>query len=145
MSSPLDSIIAGNQLPSQTPVTGSQKELDKNAFLNLMVQQMQNQDPLNPMDNQAMLSQIAQFSSLEQMSNLNKNFVDSAAMSSFMEATRLLGKEVELLDPSSTADNPSTLTSLVQSVTHTANGPVLRLENGAVTGVEQILRVNEPS
>ncbi len=46
------------------------QEMDKNAFMNLLVTQMKYQDPLNPMDNQQMMAQLAQFSALEQMTNV---------------------------------------------------------------------------
>lgn len=46
------------------------QELDKDAFLNLLITQMKYQDPLNPMDNQEMMAQLAQFSALEQMTNI---------------------------------------------------------------------------
>jgi flagellar basal-body rod modification protein FlgD len=49
------------------------KTLGKDDFLKLMIVQMQNQDPLNPMDNTEQLAQQAQFSSLEQMQNVNTN------------------------------------------------------------------------
>lgn len=49
-------------------------ELDRDAFLQLLVMQMQNQDPLDPMDNTDMIAQLAQFSALEQMNNLNTSF-----------------------------------------------------------------------
>jgi hypothetical protein len=48
-------------------------ELDKNAFLNLLIAQLKNQDPLNPMKDQEFIAQLATFSSLEQMGNMNKN------------------------------------------------------------------------
>ncbi len=48
--------------------------LDKDAFLNLLVTQMQHQDPLEPTKNEDFLAQMAQFSSLEQMKNLNAGF-----------------------------------------------------------------------
>jgi flagellar basal-body rod modification protein FlgD len=46
--------------------------LDKNAFLKLLTTQLQNQDPLNPTDSTAFTAQLAQFSSLEQLSNVNE-------------------------------------------------------------------------
>ncbi|WP_069997456.1 flagellar hook assembly protein FlgD [Cellulosilyticum sp. I15G10I2] len=48
----------------------TKQELDKDAFMNLLVTQMKYQDPLNPMDNQQMMAQLAQFSALEQMTNV---------------------------------------------------------------------------
>lgn len=48
----------------------TQSALDKDAFMNLLVTQMKYQDPLNPMDNQEMMAQLAQFSALEQMTNV---------------------------------------------------------------------------
>ena len=44
--------------------------LDKDAFLKLMMVQLQNQDPLNPTDNTEYMNQMAQFSSVEQLSNI---------------------------------------------------------------------------
>lgn len=47
--------------------------LDKDAFLRLLTTQLSNQDPLNPMEDREFIAQLAQFSSLEQMQELNKN------------------------------------------------------------------------
>ncbi|MCL2456516.1 MAG: hypothetical protein FWD19_03085 [Defluviitaleaceae bacterium] len=49
-------------------------DLDKQAFLNLLIQQLRHQDPLNPMDDRDFIAQMAQFSALEQMTNLNATF-----------------------------------------------------------------------
>lgn len=63
-------------------------DLGKDAFLNLMVTQLQYQDPLNPANDQEFLAQMAQFTSLEQMQNLNKTQEMSQAYS-------LIGKVVQ--------------------------------------------------
>jgi len=47
-------------------------DLDKMAFLRLLTTQLANQDPLNPMEDREFIAQLAQFSALEQMQNLNK-------------------------------------------------------------------------
>ena len=49
-------------------------DLDRDAFMKLLVTQLRSQDPLNPMEDREFISQMAQFSSLEQMQNLNESF-----------------------------------------------------------------------
>ena len=53
--------------------------MGKDAFLHLLVNQLRNQDPLNPVNDKEFLAQMAQFSSLEQMQNLNKSFEEGFA------------------------------------------------------------------
>lgn len=75
-------------------------EMGKNEFLQLLVTQMQNQDPMEPMDNAAMTAQLAQFSSLEQMQNLNAQFEGFQQSSAVAMSLMNSGKPVvlELLD-----------------------------------------------
>lgn len=71
-------IVGGAGIPQQKPKVYSDG-LDKDAFLNLMVTQLRNQNPLEPMDNTQFISQMAQFSALEQAQNSNKTIkMDSA-------------------------------------------------------------------
>ena len=65
-----DSISNGSAIES------SADTLDKNEFLMLFVTQLQNQDPLSPMDNAELAAQTAQFASLEQLQYLNENIVN---------------------------------------------------------------------
>lgn len=53
-------------------------DLDKDAFLRLLTTQLSHQDPLNPMEDREFIAQLAQFSALEQMQNLNENVQDMA-------------------------------------------------------------------
>ncbi|HSO59532.1 MAG TPA: flagellar hook assembly protein FlgD [Desulfobacterales bacterium] len=53
-------------------IAAKSKSLDKDAFLRLLTTQLQNQDPLNPTDSTEFTAQLAQFSSLEQLSNVNE-------------------------------------------------------------------------
>lgn len=74
-----------------------ESDLGKDAFLQLLVTQMQYQDPLNPVDNTEMIAQLAQFSSLEQMQNLNTGFNTLSGnidQLNFLSASNMLGKDV---------------------------------------------------
>lgn len=64
--------VTGTASSTSTTATSSAKNaLGKDAFLKMLIAQLQNQDPLNPMDGTAFVAQMAQFSALEQMQNLN--------------------------------------------------------------------------
>ena len=59
---------------SKEKIVGTRNnDLDKDAFLRLLTTQLANQDPLNPIEDREFIAQLAQFSSLEQMQNLNKS------------------------------------------------------------------------
>jgi flagellar basal-body rod modification protein FlgD len=62
-------------------------------FLNLLVQQLQNQDPLNPLDSANFTAQLAQFSSLDQLVQINQRLADTSQAGRF-DAVSFLGREV---------------------------------------------------
>ncbi|MDD5790871.1 MAG: flagellar hook assembly protein FlgD [Spirochaetia bacterium] len=71
-------------------------ELGKDDFLKILIAQLSNQDPTSPLENTEFIAQMAQFSSLEQMTNMSQNFEKLAGMINSSEAQSLLGKTVEL-------------------------------------------------
>lgn len=72
-----------------TQIVKPGNDMDKNAFLRILTAELANQDPSNPQDSTQYVAQMAQFSSLEQMSNLNSTM-------SFMGASSIVGKYVGL-------------------------------------------------
>ena len=64
---PIGDLIAQYEGRDSVKVEESQSDVDKQMFLRLLVAQIQNQDPLNPADSMEYVSQLSQFSSLEQM------------------------------------------------------------------------------
>jgi len=77
-------------------------------FLTLFTTQLKNQDPLDPVKNEAFVAQLAQFSQLEATTNMSQSlstFVDSMSSSQMMSGANLIGKKV------SVADGPAQLTS----------------------------------
>ncbi len=103
-----------------TSETSKNSDLDKNAFLRLLMTQLQYQDPLNPMDNTEFVSQMAQFTSLEQMQNLNSTMTSSQAFS-------VIGRTVYAMSQNELGGYDETY-GIVESVTIKSDGtPYLKI------------------
>lgn len=101
------------------PATVAGKTLGMNDFLRLLVTQLQNQDPLNPLDQNQFLSQTAQFTSVEQLQQINQALADlktSTTSSGMTQAASLLGKTVTVVGQDFVYDgsNPPDLPFTVQ-------------------------------
>lgn len=94
---------------AKTNSTESKNNLDKDAFLQLLVAQMQYQDPLEPTSNTEYMTQLAQFSSVEELQNINKTFTGNRALN-------LAGQYV-ILNVPDTAGNINQISGLVDYVT----------------------------
>jgi len=97
-----------------SPLAGSSSTqgLDKDAFMRLLVTQLQNQDPLEPTQNQDFIAQLATFSSLEQLEELNSNTIagialsqSNALLSQLTQSSALIGKSVSWTDPQTGASS----------------------------------------
>ncbi|MBQ9565146.1 MAG: flagellar hook assembly protein FlgD [Synergistaceae bacterium] len=78
---------------SSTAISDATNDLGKDAFLKLLIAELSNQDPLNPMEDREFISQMATFSSLEQMQNMNKTLEGMAEANKF-SAVSYIGKAV---------------------------------------------------
>ena len=76
--------------------TASASELQMD-FMKLLVTQLQNQNPLEPMDNQDMAAQLAQFSQLQQLENMNSSFGQVLRAVEKEYASSLIGKDVSFV------------------------------------------------
>jgi flagellar basal-body rod modification protein FlgD len=107
----------------------SKNQLGKDAFLKLLTTQLQHQDPLNPMEDSEFMGQMAQFSTLEQITNMagaNTAMADNLA---FSKSVSLIGRTVTYLD----ADKQPK-TGKVDRVTTTDGKPALTV--GGIDGVD---------
>jgi flagellar basal-body rod modification protein FlgD len=92
----------------------------KQTFLQLLVTQLKNQDPLNPQDSSQFVSQLAQFSSLEQMATMN------ASMETVLETsvTNLIGKTATVADNTTSSGYT---TGVIEGIQYYADGPALKI------------------
>lgn len=84
---------------NQTQTSSTTKTLGKDDFLKLFVTQLRYQNPLNPLDNNEFTAQLAQFSSLEQLSNMNSQLHDLLLFQNSLQNTltsNLIGKQVKI-------------------------------------------------
>jgi flagellar basal-body rod modification protein FlgD len=75
------------------------KALGKDSFLKLLVTQLKHQDPTKPMEDREFIAQMAQFSSLEQITNLNKEIRSLLKSSESSMAYGILGKRIDSYNP----------------------------------------------
>ena len=91
----------GSTSDSVLTTSTSNTALDKAAFLKLLVTQLEYQDPLNPMENTEFVAQLAQFSSLEQLWNVNESLESDSMISQSIHnslVSSFIGKEVRAID-----------------------------------------------
>jgi len=115
------------------PTHQPQQSLGKDDFLKILITQLSYQDPTSPMEDKQFIAQMAQFSTLEQMTAMASDFSKLTAMLMGNEASSALGKNVELME------GERLVQGVIQAVTRGGTPQVL--VNGNFYDWDQVLKV----
>ncbi|AIE59658.1 flagellar hook assembly protein FlgD [Bacillus methanolicus] len=140
MTNTIDTSLMLSNNQQNTRKTGT-NILGKDDFLKILITQLQNQDPLNPMQDKDFIAQMAQFSTLEQMTNIEKsleNFLKSQEQNYMLQASMLIGKTVTFLD-----SNNEEKTAVVKSVSFKDGKTLFQLNNNENSSIasSQIIKI----
>ncbi len=92
-----NSLLSDLSIAKKTEEDPKSNELGQSAFLELMITQLENQDPLSPQENTEFIAQLAQFSSVESLDKLNNNFdsfTNNFVANQALQASTLVGRSV---------------------------------------------------
>ncbi len=126
---------SNNSTESSITTRDTSSTLDKYAFLTLLIEQLKNQDPMNPQDSTEFIAQMSQFSILEQITNLNKAMSELKTSQEMMEATGLLGLQVNV-----TTDD-GIVSGAVEKVTFSESG-ILIYVDGVGYDLENVTEIS---
>jgi len=118
--------------------TASDIQMD---YMTLLVTQLQHQDPLEPLDNNEMASQLAQFSQLQQLETMNSSFTKVLTSAERVYASSLIGKKISfsIETEQGTTDTQS---GTVEQVYNNVDGQVLLGVDGYIVSLDDITSVN---
>lgn len=121
-----------------TPLATSEEiDLDRDAFLKILITQLRYQDPMNPMEDKEFIAQMAQFSSLEQMQQMNQSLNTFLEGNFIYQASALIGKEVAV----KAGEGEETL-GVVKEISFTEEGPMVILEDGNEYPMQDIVGIS---
>jgi len=119
------------------------KELGKDEFLQILVTQLRNQDPMQPMQDKEFIAQMAQFSSLEQMVNMAKEV--TALKQSAGMATGLIGKQIEWYAENANSTEESVVQRGTVSSIIWTNGVQYAQVGEVAVPIDKIVSISAPS
>jgi flagellar basal-body rod modification protein FlgD len=131
----LDNVIGTTSTTSTQ--TSSSKALGKDEFMKLLLAQLKNQDPLKPMDGTDFAVQLAQFSSLEQLSNLNTELKAQSVTQmtlGYAQSVSMIGKEVVV-------NSGDTTTTGTVTAVHFRSNQILATVNGCEIPLSDIIEI----
>ncbi|NCC96242.1 MAG: flagellar hook assembly protein FlgD [Synergistales bacterium] len=120
--------------------------MDKDDFLQLYIEQLKNQDPMEPMDSNQMAAQFSQFSTVEQLINMNSTMEQMVSLQ-LGNAVGYIGFEVTY-SSSSTDDEGNVITEektgIVKSISHKNGSVILKMLDGSEAEMDKIISVQLP-
>lgn len=128
--------------PLQDPTAAPRQTLGKQDFLNLLMVKLRNQDPLNVQQDTDFIAQMAQFSNLEQTTNLNVAMENLAGFQRLTQGAALIGKEVDALIPG-TGDQPAENITGVVDETRLVDGQIQLIVAGKTVDFKNILSIRD--
>jgi len=136
----IDSVSSTNQNYTYSTSRQIKNNLGIDDFLNLLITQLTHQDPLDPIDDTEFIAQMAQFSTLEQITNVASS-MDSLLKMARLSAESYVGKEVIYYDE----DKGTYLQSSVRSAIFEDDKVYLELNDGKYVPLESVKAVTAPS
>jgi flagellar basal-body rod modification protein FlgD len=127
------------------PASLPSQNMGKQDFLRLFTAQLNNQDPTDPVKNEAFVAQLAQFSQLEATTNMSTamdSLVGTLSGNQIMTAAALIGRSVTASGSGQAGTNPTTGTVTGVSVTPDSKGTQLTLEGGATIPLSSVTAVS---
>ncbi len=109
-------------------------------YMKLLITQLQNQNPLEPMDNNEMASQLAQFSQLQQLESMNSNFADILSTTDRNYANSLIGKEISFASENETGTRDIT-SGIVEEVINNVEGEIILVMADHTISLEGVISV----
>lgn len=109
-------------------------------YMKLLITQLQNQNPLEPMDNNEMASQLAQFSQLQQLETMNTSFADILSTTERNYANSLIGKDISFESESDSGTQEIT-SGIVEEVINNLDGQTVLVAGGKAIALEDVISV----
>ena len=132
--------VTGTRPSTVSTTTDKTKSLGKQDFLKLLMAQLQNQDPMKPMDDTQMIAQMAQFSALEATQQLQATIQQNSNVQTIFQAGSLIGKYVDASQTDGT-DIVGAVTGVNFTTTNGAVSPTLQV-NGKDVDYSTIVKVS---
>jgi flagellar basal-body rod modification protein FlgD len=119
---------------SSTSATAPSATVDYNQFLNLLIAEIKNQDPTQPMDPTQSVTQLATISGVQQAMQTNATLTSLLTTSSLSQAEQLVGRTITSADGTTSGQVASVNVSATGSVATLTNGNTITLANGVSIG-----------